>query len=94
MKVVAIIEYLDDKEKFNATFTPHRNHLRTFLENGKLFAAGSFSDDSGALWVLEVETIEEAEEFVKGDPFVLAGVILSWKIRPLAKWSAKEYKGK
>ncbi len=94
MKVAAIIEYVGDKEKLKNTFTAHRNYLRTFLENGKLFAAGPFGDDSGALWILEVETIEEADEIVKGDPFVLAEVIVGWKIRPFAYWSAKESKGK
>jgi hypothetical protein len=94
MKVAAIIEYLEDKEKIKDNFTAHRNYLRTFLENGKLFAAGPFDNNSGALWILEVETIEEAEEIVKGDPFVLADVIVSWKIRPFSYWSAKEAKGK
>ena len=94
MKVAAIIEYLQDKEKIKATFQEHRMYLRTFLENGKLRAAGPFADDAGTLWVLEVETVEEAEDIIKGDPFVSAGVFLSWKIRPFAYWSAKESKGK
>lgn len=94
MKVAATIEYNENKEKLKDSFTAHRNYLRTFLENGKLLAAGPFGDDSGALWILEVETVEEADEIVKGDPFVLAEVIVSWKIRPFAYWSAKESKGK
>ena len=94
MKAVAIIEYFKDKEKLKEMFTAHRNYLRTFLENGKLFAAGPFGDDSGALWVLEVETLEEAEEIVKGDPLVSAKVIFFWKIRPFAYWSARESKGR
>lgn len=94
MKAAAIIEYIEDIEKVKGTFTAHRNYLRTFLENGKLLAAGPFGNNSGALWILEVETIEEADEIVKGDPFVLADVIVSWKIRPFAYWSAMESKGK
>lgn len=94
MKVVAIIEYLQDKEKINATHAEHRVYLRQFLENGQLRAAGPFGDDSGALWILEVETVKEADEIVQGDPFVAAGVLLSWKIRPFAYWSAQQSKGK
>ena len=46
-----------------------------------------------AHWVLEAETAEAAEEIVKGDPYVEAGAIVSWKIRPLAYWSAQQAKG-
>lgn len=92
MKFVAIIEYRD-KEKLKALHTVHREYLRRFLENEQLRAAGPFADDEGALWVLEAETAEAAEEIVKGDPYVEAGAIASWKIRPLAYWSAQQAKG-
>ena len=93
MKVAAILEYLADRGKVKANFAEHRAYLRTFLENGQLRAAGPFAGDAGALWVLEVETVEDAEEIVKGDPFVAAGVVVSWQIRPFAYWSAQEAKG-
>ena len=92
MKFVAIIEY-QDKEKVKAFHSAHREYLRRFLENEQLRAAGPFVDDEGALWVLEAETAEAAEGIVKGDPYVEAGVIISWKIRPLAYWSAQQAKG-
>lgn len=94
MKVAAIIEYSKDEEKIKASHTVHRNYLRTFLENGKLLAAGPIGDNAGALWILDVQSVEEAEEIVKGDPFVLAEVIISWNVRPFAYWSAKESMGK
>ena len=93
MKVVAIIEYTGSREQEQATHKAHREYLRQFLTNEQLRAAGPFADDAGALWVLEVETVEEAEQIVKEDPFVEAGVIVSWKIRPLAYWSALAAKG-
>ena len=70
-----------------------RRYLRRFLENEQLRAAGPFANDEGALWVLDAETAEAAEEIVKGDPYVEAGAIVSWKIRPLAYWSAQQAKG-
>ena len=93
MKFVATIEYGQDKEQVKSLHAAHREHLRRFLDNGQLRAAGPFADDAGALWVMDAETPEAVEEIVKGDPYVAAGVIVSWKIRPLAYWSAQEAKG-
>jgi uncharacterized protein len=93
MKVVAIIEYNGIKEQIHAHYEAHREYLRQFLTNEQLRAAGPFADNAGALWVLEVQTTDEAEEMVKRDPFVEAGVIVNWQIRPLDYWSAKAAKG-
>ena len=93
MKFVAIIEYGGGEGALKANHPAHRAYLRTFLENGQLRAAGPFADDAGALWVLDADTAEAAAEIVKGDPLVDAGVITSWRIQPLAYWSAQEAKG-
>ena len=93
MKFAAIIEYGSDKESLKANFSAHRTYLRMFLENGQLRAAGPFADDAGALWVLDADTAEAAEKIVRGDPLVAAGVMIGWKIHPLAYWSAQEAKG-
>ena len=93
MKFAAIIEYGNDKDRLKANHSAHRAHLRTFLENGQLRAAGPFVEDAGALWVLDAESAEAAERIVRSDPLVDAGVITSWKIRPIAYWSAQEAKG-
>ncbi len=70
MKYAVIIEYGADKDRLKATHPAHRAYLSTFLENGQLRAAGPFSDDAGALWVLDAGSAEEAEQIVKGDPLV------------------------
>nr|WP_321984669.1 YciI family protein [uncultured Lichenicoccus sp.] len=93
MKFAAIIEYQCDKEVLKANHPAHRTYLRTFLANGRLRAAGPFADDEGALWVLDAENADAAEAIVKGDPLVDAGIITSWKLRPLEYWSAQEAKG-
>ena len=93
MKFAAIIEYGNDMDRLKTNHTAHRTYLRTFLENGQLRAAGPFAEDAGALWVLDAESIEAAEAIVRGDPLVDVGVITSWRIRPIAYWSAQQAKG-
>ena len=93
MKFAAILEYEPGKEQVEAHHTAHREYLRRFLENGQLRAAGPFADDAGALWILNAETPEAAEEIVNGDPYVAAGVLVKWQIRPIAYWSAQAAKG-
>ena len=93
MKFAAIIEYGDNKDGLKASHPAHRTYLRTFLESGQLRAAGPFADDAGALWILNADTAEAAEAIVRGDPFVEAGIITSWRIRQIAYWSAQEAKG-
>lgn len=89
MKFAAVIEYSPDREKIKAIFPAHRQYLRTFLESGRLLAAGPFIDDGGALLIYEAETPDQVEEWIRGDPYHAAGVSTRWRIRPLAYWSAK-----
>lgn len=93
MKFVVIIEYGPDEGLVKALHPAHRDYLRNFLENGQLRAAGPFADDAGALWVLEAESARAVDEIVRGDPYVAAGVIVGWTVRPLVYWSAQEAKG-
>ena len=93
MKFAGIIEYGDDRDDFAAHQAARRTYLRTFLADGQVSAAGPFAEDVGALWVLDADTADAAGEIVQGDPLVAAGVITSWKINPLADWSAREAKG-
>ena len=93
MKFAVIIEYGTDKDRLEANHPAHRTYIRTLLESGQLRAAGPFADDAGGLWVLDAETAEAAEAILKQDPLVAAGVIASWRIRPMFNWSAREAKG-
>ena len=93
MLFAAIIEYGDDRAKTKALHPAHREYLRKFLENGQLRAAGPFSEDAGALWVLDTENASQTEDIVRNDPYTAEGVIVSWKVRPFAYWSAQEAKG-
>lgn len=59
----------------------------------KLRATGPLADGVEALRVLDADTAEAAEQIVKGDPLVDAGIITSLRIRPIACRSVQEAKG-
>jgi len=82
MKFAATIEYIQDKDKIGELRPAHREYLSGLLAAGKLFCAGPFLDDFGALIVYEAETAEEAERLIADDPFRAGGVFIRWTVRP------------
>ncbi len=82
MKFAAIIEYIQDKAKIAEVRPVHRQYLASLKEKGQLAASGPFTDDWGALIVYEAATKEEAEAFLKADPFNQAGIFVTYVIRP------------
>ena len=61
----------------------HKKRSQEWHEQGKLVMAGAFRDSpEGRLNAMGVLTSHEAaEEFAKGDPFVLNGKVIRWYIR-------------
>ena len=61
----------------------HKKRSQEWHEQGKLVMAGAFADSpEGRLNTMGVLTSREAaEEFAKGDPFVLNGKVIRWYIR-------------
>jgi len=82
MKFAAIIEYLQDKVKIGEHRPVHRQYLASLKAKGQLAASGPFTDDSGALIIYEAGSKEEAESFLKADPFNQAGIFVKYVIRP------------
>lgn len=82
MKFAAVIEYLQDKAKVDEIRPVHRQYLTSLKEKGQLAASGPFMDNWGALIIYEAATKEEAESYLKADPFNKAGVFLNYVIRP------------
>jgi uncharacterized protein len=69
-----------------ATLRPaHREYLARFAERFA-FAGPLLGDDEttpiGSLLVLEFETAEDAEAFIKAEPYAAAGLYASVSIRP------------
>jgi uncharacterized protein YciI len=50
----------------------HRSRLAELAADGKLLAAGPWSDDSGALLVFVVESREALDEIMAADPYYRA----------------------
>jgi len=66
--------------KARVHFQAHRARLGEFHARGTLLMAGPMSDPTqGAIGIFT--TREAVEEFVRGDPFVLNGVVAKWSIR-------------
>jgi uncharacterized protein len=67
---------IEDPDKSKEVFAGHMANMSRLAKEGKLVLAGPFvdGDSKRGLFILNVATIEEAEELVKTDPGVIAGV--------------------
>ena len=80
-RYVALYESADDvRSKAPAHFPAHRARWQAFRDRGTLLMIGTFADPQkdGSMGIFT--TREAAEEFVRGDPFVLNDVVRSWRI--------------
>jgi uncharacterized protein len=81
-KYVLFYEAADDVHSKAPSHLPaHREHWHAFHAAGTLLMIGTFADpqEEGAMGIFT--TREAAEEFAKGDPFVLNEVVRNWYVR-------------
>jgi hypothetical protein len=66
--------------KIMSAFPSHRARLDEFAAQGKLMMVGTFADTraDGAMGIWRSK--EDAEEFMRGDPFQLEGLVRSWRL--------------
>jgi hypothetical protein len=82
MKYVMFYESADDvAAKAPAHFPAHRLRLDDFHARGTLLLVGTFGDPQSEGSMAVFTTREAAEEFAKGDPFVINGVVRTWYVR-------------
>ena len=82
MKAVVFYESADDvAATAPAHFPAHRARWQEFADRGELLMIGPFANaqEDGAMGIFT--TRAAAEEFVRGDPFVLNGIVRNWYIR-------------
>ena len=74
----------DSLPKIMTHYQEHRARLDEFHARGVVLAAGPLGNPpEGAMAVFT--TREAAEEFIKGDPFVVNGLVSKWRI---VEWNA------
>lgn len=82
MKAVVLYEMAPDMmSRVSAHVSAHRERWQAFGERGDLLMIGPFANpqEDGAMAIFT--TRAAAEEFVRGDPFVLNGLVQNWYIR-------------
>lgn len=66
----AILETIDPK-KDAEILDVHKAYLQKYIDEGKIFAKGPFTDHSGGLVIYKVDSFEEAKKLAENDPAVL-----------------------
>ncbi|MGF7058984.1 YciI family protein [Brassicibacter mesophilus] len=66
----AILETIDP-QKDSEILDIHKAYLQKYIDEGKIFAKGPFTDHSGGLVVYKAESYEEAKKMAENDPAVL-----------------------
>ena len=82
MKYVLFYESAEDvRSKASLHMPAHRAHYEEFHARGSLLMLGTFANpqDEGSMAIFTSR--EAAEEFARGDPFVLNGVVRRWQLR-------------
>ena len=51
----------------------HVDHLKNLHDAGNLITAGPLLDNEGAVLILKAASKEQAEEFIRNDPFIKEG---------------------
>ncbi|MCF6459775.1 YciI family protein [Clostridium sp. Cult3] len=65
----AILETIDP-EKDAEVLDEHKAYLNRYIDEGKIYAKGPFTDHSGGLIIYNVETIDEAKSIIEKDPVI------------------------
>ena len=61
----------------------HLAHAGAAFERGELVLAGALADPpDGAVLVFRSDSPSTAETFARADPYVINGLVTSWRVRP------------
>lgn len=81
MKAVVFYKHADAPvEKFMKVFPQHETFETEFIKSGKVLGTGAFSNPREGMMAIFLNK-DAADEFVKGDPFVRAGLIAKVTVR-------------
>jgi uncharacterized protein YciI len=68
-KYLVLSNLVADREKSAPYREAHLTYLTKLKNEGKLHIAGRFSDGTGGMYILTADTLEEAEQMAKNDPY-------------------------
>lgn len=83
-KIVVELDFDQDEERRLAVRPRHRDYLRELLTRGKLYMAGPWADEGGALIIYEVNDEAEAQQLWHNDPYREAEVVT---LRSMRTWT-------
>ncbi len=63
----------------------HLENLQPLVAQGRMIIGGPFTDGSGSLMIVEMESQAAAEEFARNDPYTKQGVFARVEVRPFRK---------
>jgi uncharacterized protein YciI len=63
----------------------HLENLKPLVESGRMVIGGPFTDGSGSLMIVEMESEAEALEFARNDPYTKQGVFERVELKPFRK---------
>ena len=79
--VYEVVEnYAERREPYRAA---HLRLVQQAYERGEIVMAGALGEPpSGALLIFHAESPAVAEQFVHTDPYVAAGIVTRWQVKP------------
>ena len=66
---IAILKTIDEK-KDAEILDEHKAYLQRYIDEGKIYAKGPFTDHSGGLVIYKVESMDEAKNLIENDPVI------------------------
>lgn len=81
MKIVNYAKYVGDPELVLRVRPLHREYMDVLIAGDHLVAGGPFADGGGALFIYEVDSLEEARQIVAEDPYTKEGVFADCELR-------------
>jgi hypothetical protein len=82
MKYVLFYESADNvAAKAPAHYPAHKDRYEDFHARGDLLMLGTFAEPQRDGSMAIFRTRQAAEEFARGDPFVVNGVVRNWQVR-------------
>ena len=81
MKIINYATYIDDLRVVARIRPTHRRYMDELIAAGTLIAGGPLADGTGALFIYEVESMQEARAIVAADPYSTDGAFADVELK-------------